>query len=314
MEGNFEGHPDPVHCARRWGDPHLLAVLVGGHAVGEFLVGVGDREPELVTLKKDLPCALIQWMNLRRNAGRILQVAHQKSAVQPGQWMIEEMHVIAYGCMLSFYGFQVIVLQLEFLMLKDNEAKVLNVSDAIEENNAFDATSSYLTELEANEVVNDGDMEFVGVNENNEGSKGILEDVPEVNKKAAHVIIENSENGVSSDADLDETVIHIRVNGDSVDHRTQPDGEISGEVNGDQLHEDVNGKDALVLMINDDDSQVVPKRFKPSSSAIHEPEVERQPSFDDKVSESVADSSEIREQKDEDKPLNKEPESIPDIC
>ncbi|GKD98503.1 hypothetical protein Tco_1382400 [Tanacetum coccineum] len=152
-----------------------------------------------------------------------------------------------------FLRFQVIVLQLEFLMLKDNEAKVLNVSDAIEENNAFDATSSYLTELEANEVVNDGDMELltdvestscidardqaselvlvdgkqdgaevvgvadeqnsnepdvlenngvigVGVNENNEGSKGILEDVPEVNKKAAHVIIENSENGVSSDA------------------------------------------------------------------------------------------------------------------
>ncbi|GJT66471.1 translocase of chloroplast 120, chloroplastic-like protein [Tanacetum coccineum] len=292
-----------------------------------------------------------------------------------------------------FLRFQVIVLQLEFLMLKDNEAKVLNVSDAIEENNAFDATSSYLTELEANEVVNDGDMELltdvestsgidardqaselvlvdgkqdgvevvgvadeqnsnepdvlenngvigVGVNENNEGSKGILEDVPEVNKKAAHVIIENSENGVSSDADLDETVIHIRVNGDSVDHRTQPDGEISGEVNGDQLHEDVNGKDALVTDDNDDDSvkqndevesttndplnaqnekkveqnkEVVPKRFKPSSSAIHEPEVERQPSFDDKVSESAADSSEIREQKDEDKPLNKEPESIPVI-
>ncbi|GKC85082.1 translocase of chloroplast 120, chloroplastic-like protein, partial [Tanacetum coccineum] len=176
--------------------------------------------------------------------------------------------------------------------------------------------------------------------ENNEGSKGILEDVPEVNKKAAHVIIENSENGVSSDADLDETVIHIRVNGDSVDHGTQPDGEISGEVNGDQLHEDVNGKDALVTDDNDDESvkqndkvesttndllnvqnehkveqneEVVLKRFKPSSSAIHEPEVERQPSFDDKVSESVADSSKIREQKDEDKPLNKEPESRPVI-
>ncbi|GJV00943.1 translocase of chloroplast 120, chloroplastic-like protein [Tanacetum coccineum] len=126
-----------------------------------------------------------------------------------------------------------------------------------------------------------------------------------------------------------------------MDHRnTRPDGEISGEVNGDQLHEDVNGKDALVTDDNDDDSvkqndevesttndllnaqnekkveqneEVVPKRFKPSSSAIHEPEVERQPSFDDKVSESVADSSEIREQKDEDKPLNKEPESIPVI-
>ncbi|GJW50928.1 translocase of chloroplast 120, chloroplastic [Tanacetum coccineum] len=295
-----------------------------------------------------------------------------------------------------FLRFQVIVLQLEFLMLKDNEAKVLNVSDAIEEDNEFDATSSDLTELEANEDVNDGDVEVltdvestsgidardqaseletkvlvdgkqdgaevvgvadeqnsnepdvlenngvigVGVNENNEGSKGILEDVPEVNKKAAHVIIENSENGVSSDADLDETVIHIRVNGDSVDHRTQPDGEISGEVNGDQLHEDVNGKDALVTDDNDDDSvkqndevesttndllnaqneqkveqnkEVVPKRFTASSSAIHEPEVERQPSFDDKVSESVADSSEIREQKDEDNPLNKEPESRPVI-
>ncbi|GJS64916.1 translocase of chloroplast 120, chloroplastic-like protein [Tanacetum coccineum] len=246
-----------------------------------------------------------------------------------------------------FLRFQVIVLQLEFLMLKDNEAKVLNVSDAIEENNAFDATSSHLTELEANEVVNDGDMELltdvestsgidardqdselvlvdgkqddaevvgvadeqnsneadvlenngvigVGVNENNEGSKGILEDVPEVNKKVAHVIIENSENGVSSDADLDETVIHIHVNGDSVDHRTQPDDEISGEK-------------------VEQNEEVVPKHFKPSSSAIHETEVERQPSFDDKVSESVADSSEIREQKDEDKPLNKEPESRPVI-
>ncbi|GJV49208.1 translocase of chloroplast 120, chloroplastic-like protein [Tanacetum coccineum] len=246
-----------------------------------------------------------------------------------------------------FLRFQVIVLQLEFLMLKDNEAKVLNVSDAIEENNAFDATSSHLTELEANEVVNDGDMELltdvestsgidardqdselvlvdgkqddaevvgvadeqnsneadvlenngvigVGVNENNEGSKGILEDVPEVNKKVAHVIIENSENGVSSDADLDETVIHINVNGDSVDHRTQPDDEISGEK-------------------VEQNEEVVPKHFKPSSSAIHETEVERQPSFDDKVSESIADSSEIREQKDEDKPLNKEPESRPVI-
>nr|GEV52773.1 translocase of chloroplast 120, chloroplastic-like [Tanacetum cinerariifolium] len=59
--------------------------------------------------------------------------------------------------------------------------------------------------------------------------------------------------------------------------------------------------------------EVVPKCFKPSSgstSAIHEPEVER---GDDKVSESVADSSEIHEQKDEDMPLNKEPESRPVI-
>ncbi|GKD98501.1 hypothetical protein Tco_1382398, partial [Tanacetum coccineum] len=105
-----------------------------------------------------------------------------------------------------FLRFQVIVLQLEFLMLKDNEAKVLNVSDAIEENNAFDATFSYLTELEANEVVNDGDMELLTnvestscIDARNQASElVILEDVPEVNKKAAHVIIENSENGVSS--------------------------------------------------------------------------------------------------------------------
>ncbi|GJS72917.1 translocase of chloroplast 120, chloroplastic-like protein [Tanacetum coccineum] len=125
-------------------------------------------------------------------------------------------------------------------------------------------------------------VDGVGVNENNEGSKGILEDVPEVNKKAAHISLITE----------------------------QLDGEISGEVNGDQLHEDMNGKDVLKVEQNE---EVVPKRFKPSSSAIHEPEVERQPSFDDKVSESVANSSKIREQNDEDKPLNKELESRPVI-
>nr|GEV33174.1 translocase of chloroplast 120, chloroplastic-like [Tanacetum cinerariifolium] len=215
---------------------------------------------------------------------------------------------------------------------KQDDAEVVGVAD--EENNDKPDL------LENNGVIG------VGVNENNEGSKGILEDVPEVNKKAADVITENSENGVSSDAALDETVIHDHdcVNGDSVDHRTQQDGEISGEVNGDvssQLNEDVNGKDK-VTDDKDDDSvnqndevesttnhlfnalneqkveqneEVVPESFKPSSgsTAIHEPEVERRSSFDDKVSESVADSSEIREQKDEDKPLNKEPESRPVI-
>ncbi|GJY45663.1 hypothetical protein Tco_0434726 [Tanacetum coccineum] len=49
---------------------------------------------------------------------------------------------------------------------------------------------------------------------------GILEDVPEVNKNAAGVIIESFVNDVSSDAALDETMIHDRVNGKSVNHVT----------------------------------------------------------------------------------------------
>ncbi|GJW43893.1 hypothetical protein Tco_0072692 [Tanacetum coccineum] len=98
------------------------------------------------------------------------------------------------------------------------------------ENNAFDATSSYLTELEANEVVNDGDMELL----TNVESTSCIDARDNASELGA--------------------LIHIRVNGDSVDHRTQPDGEISCEVNGDQLHEDVNGKDALVTDDNDDDS------------------------------------------------------------
>ncbi|GKD48901.1 hypothetical protein Tco_1277877, partial [Tanacetum coccineum] len=125
--------------------------------------------------------------------------------------------------------------ELETKVLVDGKQDGAEVVGVVDEQN-----SDKPDVLENNGVVG------VGVNENNEGSKGILEDVPEVNKKAADVIIENSEIGVSSDAALDETVIHIRLNGDSVDHRTQPDGEISGEVNGDvssQPHEDVNGKD-----------------------------------------------------------------------
>ncbi|GJW94022.1 translocase of chloroplast 120, chloroplastic-like protein [Tanacetum coccineum] len=144
---------------------------------------------------------------------------------------------------------------------KQDGAEVVGVAD--------DQNSNEPDVLENNRVIG------VGVNENNEGSKGILEDV--------HKISWITE---------------------------QPDGEISGEVNGDQLHEDMNGKDVLKVEQNE---EVVPKHFKPSSSAIHEPEVERQPSFDDKVSESVADSSKIREQNDEDKPLNKELESRPVI-
>ncbi|GKG65023.1 hypothetical protein Tco_0667655, partial [Tanacetum coccineum] len=48
-------------------------------------------------------------------------------------------------------------------------------------------------------------------------------------------------------------MIHDRVNGKSVNHVTQPDGEINYAVNGDvssQLHEDLNGKD------NEDDGTV----------------------------------------------------------
>ncbi|GJT08714.1 translocase of chloroplast 120, chloroplastic-like protein [Tanacetum coccineum] len=65
----------------------------------------------------------------------------------------------------------------------------------------------------------------------------------------------------------------------------------------DQPHEDVNGKDALVTDDKDDDSV---KQNDKEMKISH-------------FSESVADSSEIREQKDEDKPFNKEPESRPVI-
>ncbi|GJS54662.1 hypothetical protein Tco_0628024 [Tanacetum coccineum] len=150
--------------------------------------------------------------------------------------------------------------------------------------------------------------DYTCLNENNEGLKGILEDFPEVN------IV----NDVSSDAALDETLIHDRVNGKSVNHITQPDGEINYAVNEDvssQLYEDLNGKDNEddgTVKQNDDiesttndllnaqidqkveqNEEVVPKSFNPSSGstyAIHEPKVERRP-FDEKLSESVADSS-----------------------
>ncbi|GJS46880.1 hypothetical protein Tco_0597001 [Tanacetum coccineum] len=146
---------------------------------------------------------------------------------------------------------------------------------------------------------------------------GILEDVPEVNKNAAGVIIESFVNDVSSDAALDETMIHDRVNGKSVNHVTQPDSEINYAVNGDvssQLHEDLNGKDNEydgTVKHNDDIESTTNDQLN-ATSAIHEPKVERRP-FDDKLSESVADSSEIREQKYDDKPLNKESEPGPVI-
>ncbi|GJU20774.1 hypothetical protein Tco_1154116 [Tanacetum coccineum] len=148
---------------------------------------------------------------------------------------------------------------------------------------------------------------YTCLNENNKG--GILEDVPEVNKNAAGVIIESFVNDVSNDAALDETMIHNRVNGKSVNHVTQPDGTVNHNddiksTTNDQLNEQIDQK-------VEQNEEVVPKCFNPSSrstSAIHEPKVERRP-FDDKLSELVDDSSKIREQKYDDKPLNKESES-----
>ncbi|GKE39438.1 hypothetical protein Tco_1462843, partial [Tanacetum coccineum] len=149
---------------------------------------------------------------------------------------------------------------------------------------------------------------------------GILEDVLEVNKNAAGVNIECFVNDVSSDAALDETMIH----------------DLNEDVSS-QLHEDLNGKDNEddgTVKHNDDiesttndqlnaqidqkveqNEEVVPKCFNPSSgstSTIYEPKVERRP-FDDKLSESVADSFKIRERKYDDKPLNKESEPRPVI-
>ncbi|GJZ15874.1 hypothetical protein Tco_0551551 [Tanacetum coccineum] len=110
-------------------------------------------------------------------------------------------------------------------------------------------------------------------------------------------------------AALMRTMIHNRVNGKSVNHVTQPDGTVNHNddiksTTNDQLNEQIDQK-------VEQNEEVVPKCFNPSSrstSAIHEPKVERRP-FDDKLSELVDDSSKIREQKYDDKPLNKESES-----
>ncbi|GJV00944.1 hypothetical protein Tco_1330214 [Tanacetum coccineum] len=195
-------------------------------------------------------------MNLGPQAGRTFNYAQQNPA--HNQTMDDEdahglrhiLHLNLLQLYNSVEGMEVVCQEFEATS-KDPEGH--SVDELItefsssclsaKENNAFDATSSHLTELEANEVVNDGDMEFltdvestsridardqaselvlvdgkqdgaevvgladeqnsnepdvlenngvigVGVNENDEGSKGILEDVPEVNKKAAHVIEE----------------------------------------------------------------------------------------------------------------------------
>ncbi|GJU39468.1 hypothetical protein Tco_1192425 [Tanacetum coccineum] len=90
--------------------------------------------------------------------------------------------------------------ELETKVLVDGKQDGAEVVGVVDEQN-----SDKPDVLENNGVVG------VGVNENNEGSKGILEDVPEVNKKAADVNYEiYSENWSFSDAALDEQVIHIR--------------------------------------------------------------------------------------------------------
>ncbi|GKA81595.1 hypothetical protein Tco_0788287 [Tanacetum coccineum] len=80
----------------------------------------------------------------------------------------------------------------------------------------------------------------------------------------------------------------------------QRDGKINDAVNGDvssQLHKDLNGKDDEddgTLKQNDD--------IERSTSAIHEPKVERRP-FDEKLLESVVDSSEIHDPKPKETPI-----------
>ncbi|GJV18315.1 hypothetical protein Tco_1367335 [Tanacetum coccineum] len=103
---------------------------------------------------------------------------------------------------------------------------------------------------------------------------GILEDVPEVNKNAAGVIIESFVNDVSNDAALDETMIHNRVNGKSVNHVTQPDGTVK---HNDYIKSITNDQpNAQIDQKVEQNEEVVPKCFNPSSGstfAIHEPKV-----------------------------------------
>lgn len=79
----------------------------------------------------------------------------------------------------------------------------------------------------------------------NEGQPAIVEDDHEVNKKPVDVVLGKPENGVSDNVDLDETVYQgDLLNGDSDNHREQPDGAV--------MNRDVNEKDLSVTENKDD--------------------------------------------------------------
>ncbi|KAI3717378.1 hypothetical protein L1987_68959 [Smallanthus sonchifolius] len=139
-----------------------------------------------------------------------------------------------------------------------DEVKRVGVSG--EQKSYTDVSRDEPNVLESNEVRDNGINEVGKVS-----NADILEDVHEVIKNPVSVVLENSENGVSDHADLDESVTHEDgVNGDYVSPKLQPDGEIVVEVNG-----DVNEEDILVTESKDDDGCKQKEKFETSSNNLH---------------------------------------------
>lgn len=157
---------------------------------------------------------------------------------------------------------------------RQDETEVVGVTN--EHNTCIDVSRDEPDVLETNGVIDVGINEVRQVSDadNSEGQPAMLEDVHEVTKKPVAVILGYSENGVSDIVDLDENVIHEdHINGDSMSHRTQPDGDIGVEANGDvlnQLQEDVNEKDMLVTEGNNDDSMTQKEKIEISRNNLLE--------------------------------------------
>lgn len=140
-----------------------------------------------------------------------------------------------------------------------DEAEVVGVSVTEEQKTYTDASRDEPNRLEGNGIIDNGVDEVGKV-----FTADILEAVHKVKKKPATVILGDSENGISDDVDVGETVIYKDgLDGDSVSHRTQPDGEIGTEAN-----VDVNEKDILVTESKDDDSKNQQEKFEVSRSSL----------------------------------------------
>lgn len=120
----------------------------------------------------------------------------------------------------------------------DSEAKVAeSTSDNVERDLANDLEADVSVIGGKDEVADDVSKDEPNLLKNN----GVIDiGVKEVNAddneshKPVDVNLSNSENGVSDKVDLDESIIHEDcVNGDSMSHKTETDGEIGVEVNGD---------------------------------------------------------------------------------
>ncbi|KAI3812156.1 hypothetical protein L1987_16862 [Smallanthus sonchifolius] len=112
-----------------------------------------------------------------------------------------------------------------------DEVETVGVDD--EQKTCADVSRDEQEVLENNGIIDNG------LNEVQKASNAnALEDVHEVNKKPATVILENSENGVLNHVGLDETATHQDgVNGDSTSLKTQKDGEIGVEANTENKNE-----------------------------------------------------------------------------